>query len=359
MMSSSADQQVDRLSRQYAQLLQAERYQEAREVAVRARALAAEGFGRQSVEYGTSLLRLAEILTRLDDRRGAEPLLLEALAIARRQYGNRDPNTAVSLANLGDLYSGMDDPVRAEPYYRGAVDVWAKTVGPDDPQYLRSLEDLGGVYYETKAYAKAVPILERVIGLRRAKADDDERLAHHLFLLADIHHRRGEPAKAAGLFRDLLAIKRRRLSPRDPALARVLNALAEQYRRLEDEPAAEALLLEASGILRPSRQPEDQAFLAHVLNNLANLYYLSGRFTDAEPPLREVLALRRARLGRHPEVAFCLNNLGALCNKLGKRGDAETMYREAIGILRESDPESLLPSVLTNLASLQRATSSR
>ena len=59
----------------------------------------------------------------------------------------------------------------------------------------------------------------------------------------------------------------------------------------------------------------------------------AGDYVSAEPLLREVARLQEASLGPlHPDLANTLNNLGVVCEILGKPADAERYFRRACEI---------------------------
>ena len=61
--------------------------------------------------------------------------------------------------------------------------------------------------------------------------------------------------------------------------------------------------------------------------------YKQARYTDAEPLLREALAMRERASGPDdPDVAASLNDLAGLYRELGRYGEAEPLYRRALGI---------------------------
>ena len=73
----------------------------------------------------------------------------------------------------------------------------------------------------------------------------------------------------------------------------------------------------------PPRQDSVIA-LATSLHNLAALYRSRGRYTDAEPLYKRVVAIFEKALGTtHPYVATSLNGLAALYDDQGRYADAE------------------------------------
>jgi len=70
--------------------------------------------------------------------------------------------------------------------------------------------------------------------------------------------------------------------------------------------------------------------VATDLNNLADVYYVQGRYADAEPRYQHALALREKALGpEHPDVAQTRNNYVALLRATNR--DAEAAQLEAQG----------------------------
>jgi CHAT domain-containing protein/Tfp pilus assembly protein PilF len=77
----------------------------------------------------------------------------------------------------------------------------------------------------------------------------------------------------------------------------------------------------------------DHPNVALSLNNLAVLYESQGRYADAEPLHRRALAINEKALGRdHPDVATSLNNLAELYRNQGRNADAEPLYQRSLTI---------------------------
>jgi eukaryotic-like serine/threonine-protein kinase len=102
----------------------------------------------------------------------------------------------------------------------------------------------------------------------------------------------------------------------------------------------------------------DRLLVAQSLFDLARTEFLRFNVKDAEPLLRESLAIRRQFLGdKHRDVAAILNALGALLQRAGRLDEAETVMREALAIRREvlgpTDPD--VASTLNNLGIILRS----
>ena len=80
-----------------------------------------------------------------------------------------------------------------------------------------------------------------------------------------------------------------------------------------------------------------------------------GDYAKSEQALRRVLWLQEAHYGvAHPEVAKTLNDLGVVCDILGRPDEAEFLYRRALGLARTTLPvgHSYISTSLQNLSDL-------
>jgi serine/threonine-protein kinase len=124
------------------------------------------------------------------------------------------------------------------------------------------------------------------------------------------------------------------LTPVDPAFAaRVLERGAARVDELSGQPAVQARLLDALGLL------------------FINL----GRYEDADAMVGRSLSLSRQVYGEsHLEVAVALQHLGRIRRLQGRYTEAESLYREALDMLRRTGglAHPAYPDVLTDLAFL-------
>ena len=109
--------------------------------------------------------------------------------------------------------------------------------------------------------------------------------------------------------------------------------LLQDMGRLQD---AEPLLRESLAISRKALG-EEHADVGTSLNNLGLLLQDMGRFEDAEPLYRGSLEIWRKTLGEeHQNVGQSLNNLGSLMKAMGRLHDAEPLYRKSLEIRRKA-----------------------
>ena len=121
---------------------------------------------------------------------------------------------------------------------------------------------------------------------------------------------------------------------------------------------AEALLREAWK-LREAALGRDDPAVADVLNNLAQLLLVTNRLVEAEPLMRRALAIHERSYGsEHSDVAIGLNNLGQLLQATNRLAETEPLMRRALAIHTQSYAAGH-PAVaidLNNLARLLQAT---
>jgi tetratricopeptide (TPR) repeat protein len=78
--------------------------------------------------------------------------------------------------------------------------------------------------------------------------------------------------------------------------------------------------------------------VAKVLNNLAALYSLQHRYSEAEPLYQRALAIREETLGPdHPDLASTLNGYAQLLRKIKRKSEASAMQARAKEILAKAD----------------------
>jgi len=144
-----------------------------------------------------------------------------------------------------------------------------------------------------------------------------------------------------------LPILEKALGPNHRGVAWSLENLADLYyaqgKYTEAEPLYKRTLAMDEKTL-DANHPD----LAIDLNNLANLYYMQGKYTDAEPLYKRVLAIDEKTLdANHPDLAIDLNNLANLYYMQEKYTEAEPFYKRALAI-DEKTLDANHPDLLSN-----------
>jgi tetratricopeptide (TPR) repeat protein len=109
-----------------------------------------------------------------------------------------------------------------------------------------------------------------------------------------------------------------------------------------------------------AEQATDEDNISLALNELAGVFYTTGRFIEAEQLIRRALVINEKNHGsEHIEVATQLNNLATLLKDTNRLGEAEPLIRRALDIdERNYGPDHPTVAImLNNLAQLLQSTS--
>jgi eukaryotic-like serine/threonine-protein kinase len=153
--------------------------------------------------------------------------------------------------------------------------------------------------------------------------------------------------EAEPLLRASYETRRVRLDPGDPLLTDNLNGLAALHVYREDHEGALPFQEEAVAVLERAG-PEHAGNLAIVLGNLGSVYQRIGRLEEADGALTRALSLMEQRLGpEHFLTAARRASLAGVRARMGRTAEADSLYGEAIDVLRRVAPNHLtLPTEL-------------
>jgi CHAT domain-containing protein len=131
------------------------------------------------------------------------------------------------------------------------------------------------------------------------------------------------------LYQRSIAIRAKALGPEHPDLAETLNNLAQLYVLQKRYTEAEPLYRRSLGILEKSYGAEHSK-VGTAVNNLAQFYVFQKRYAEAEPLLKRGLSIKQKTMGlNHPDVVMTLNNLAALYYAEGRYSQARALYEQA------------------------------
>jgi serine/threonine-protein kinase len=236
---------------------------------------------------------------------------------------------------------------------RGAERIDAELGGRPLVQ-ARLLATIGGVYRSLGAYTQSAGLLERALALRRASLGTAHpETADAMDALAESYRELARLEEAEAMHREALGVRRR--AGVAPALvASSLNNLGITLSDRGRYTDAEPLLREAVDIWRAGGSDTEED-LATGLNNLAAVLRHQGRLDDAVPLLDEAVAIRRQRFGNtHPALASVLGHLGQVYNLQGALDKAEPLLRQALEIRQRAygDDHPDTATARNNLSSL-------
>ncbi len=137
------------------------------------------------------------------------------------------------------------------------------------------------------------------------------------------------------LFTEVLALKRRILSPGDPDIGRTLISEAETLHRLGNDAAAIREVDEALRLLEAAYGPNNVT-VAFTLSNRGEYLAGVGRTEEALASFRESLARWRVQVRSSDEyLAYPLTGMGAALFALGQRAEARAALEQAWRIRKD------------------------
>lgn len=238
-----------------------------------------------------------------------------------------------------DLLQGGD--VQFGPTHDMAVssvlDRGARSVGSLKGANLQAttLETLGKSYQSLGNPARAATLIRQALAIRRRSPDAKSlAVAHDLNLLADVLTDQEKFDEAEKTARDALALSQG-ARPRDnPEFGRAEYAVA--WALYQVGKYKEALPMAADSVRVFQRPNADQRLYADSLSMVGQLYFRLEDFKTAMVWHSRVLALERDLHGdRHPGYANSLVFLGFCLGELGRFSEAEKNMREALAIRKE------------------------
>jgi tetratricopeptide (TPR) repeat protein len=186
------------------------------------------------------------------------------------------------------------------------------------------------MYVRRGLYARAIPVLEQAVEIRREAGGDPAGLVVDLRRLAEAVWQ--DRDRSFGLFQEAVALAERELGPDDPHLAAALTDLAQHVmRRPEPDAAARSrpLIERALAILR-RHEGDVRVALAHALH--VSAFVVEGSRRDKVSRIEEALELRRSLYGEdHTGVAAILNDMALMLEPIDPAA-ADTLLERAVEI---------------------------
>ncbi len=233
--------QTDRysdLSSSAAQLATAGRFAEAVPVERQALAEAESRYGKQSVNYASSLGALGYLLMCTGDYSNAESDMTSALPILRNALGPSSLQLANPMANLTQLYmleannQGANPNKsaalmeKAEEYARNLLKLASDNYPADNPALAIQFEALAYVLVAERKFSDARPILERSLSIELANLGaDHNQVIHTRTELGWVIASLGDRDAALDQYRKALASAEKTLGSNDPVTGTIRNQM--------------------------------------------------------------------------------------------------------------------------------------
>ncbi|MCC6784667.1 MAG: serine/threonine protein kinase, partial [Planctomycetes bacterium] len=315
---------------------------------------------------------------RLDE---AEPMVREAYAEQVRVLGERHPDTQLSLGSLGAVQLRRGDAMGAEPILAAAVEGLRAALGFDHDETLTVAGQLAGALHQLQRYEESLQLSQAIFeALQRLHGPKHPHTLNAANNYGAALWGLGRAAEAVPVFRASLPAQREVLGATHPQTLvtqcnlavnlRQTGALGEAIELMQqaephfdsvpdlagmhfelldmlaergDRAAVTALAPKLIASARAMR-PADSVELAQDLARTTSALVRCAAWAEAEPLLREVLAVREAKMPGAWQVEFTRSQLGAVQLGLGRFADAEALLvagAEGMRARQEAMPEGV------------------
>ena len=315
----------------------------------------------ETAALAVSLSHVGDLLTKRAEYPGAETAYREAIALQKALPPDRrdDAGLARSLFGLGQDLGEQGRDAEAERSFRDALALQKRLFSGPNEDTARTLDELAWTINE-RDLNEAVPMLQSAVAMQRALWGNEPYpdYANELNDLGLLLRSKSEYSESERLLRESLAMQRRLLGDKHPAIAIGLNNLALVLHLKGNLEGASSTYRQALAMQREllgKVHPD----VATTLYNLASVMEDSGDLQGAVEATRESLNIYRALFpGDNPDVARTMNRLGYLLTESGDYSAADSYLQDALKMRRrlygEAHPE--IASSLANVAILQVAT---
>jgi serine/threonine protein kinase len=319
-------------------------------------------FGPDHPDTLNSMNNLAYVYQRAGKLDVALLLFQETLKLHKAKLGPDHPNTLIIMNNLAEGYRVAGELDLALPLYEETLKVRKAKLGPDHPDTLTSMNNLALGYLAIRKLDLALALYEETLKLRKAKLGlDHPDTLTSMGGLAGFYWSIRRLDQSISLYEETLKLREKKIGRSHPAtqltvanlgvnyrdagrLTEALPLLEEAYRASRTIPTlrwvgaelldgysragkAEAATTLARDLVAGARQslPRESPQLAGVLAQYGVTLLQLKAFTDAEPLLRETLAIREKHQAELWSTYNTQSMLGGALLGQKKNGDAEPL----------------------------------
>ena len=260
------------------------------------------------------------------------------------------------LNHLAKAYEAVGKPTEAIALFAASAAQTAR-LAPDDPAALTTLNDLAAAYWRSKQLEKSVPLFEGL--LKRQEAKLGRQSPNTQLTVGNL----GVNYKDSGRLKEAIPLLEEayQASRRFPTLRNVVHPLIDAYTKAGEDAKLADVLREKLPEFRKTL-PKDSLDLTGMLNHTGRTLVEQKKWIEAEPYLREGLAIREKKM-RDDWLTFNSTSLlgGALLGQK-KYTEAEPLLRNGYEGMKQREntipPQAgtRLPEALDRLIELYAAT---
>jgi serine/threonine protein kinase/tetratricopeptide (TPR) repeat protein len=270
----------------------------------------------------------------------AETLYKEALQGGAARLGANHPQTLTTKTGLASVYQAQQKYEQAETLYKEALEGQAATLGANHPATLITKNDLGILYQSQGRYAEAETLFNAVLEGQTARlgAEHPDTLTTKNSL-AVLYWRMKKLDRSIPLFEDVVEHHKKVLGPDHPHTLLALANLGINYRDAGRLDEGIRCLEEAFASIRSHVGPIP-ANLTWILDALVQTYDGARQFAKTEALYRAMLPqIRRQHGADDPRTAAVMAQLGLNLLVQKKHSEAEPILRECLALRAAKQPD--------------------
>jgi serine/threonine protein kinase len=273
-------------------------------------------------------LLLAEVYHALGSIDSSESLSRNALESLQRLHGSEHPAVAKALVTHSAALAQRGSAIEAEAMAARAVAI-LRNRDAETPDFIKALNRHASLLCGLKRYIDAENIAREAVALaRKLLGNENITTTEALLTLSQAVGWQAKTEESVSLHREVLAIRRKLFGNDNPAVAESLLNLSQAVRprSLEDSEqfAREAL------VIRRKLFASDHWTIIETLSNLVEVLGPQGKSEELEPMIRELFSIRAKLIAANrPDELRRFNRLVIGRFLLGGRfSDAEPLLRE-------------------------------
>jgi serine/threonine protein kinase/tetratricopeptide (TPR) repeat protein len=254
-------------------------------------------------------------------------LAQKTLLLQRAKLGDDHRSTLHTVSILGDAYRAASRPDEAIRLLEPSLQLCKSKLGSGDALTLETMNNLGLAYRWAERLPEAVALLAKTVNSMKARlgADHLETL-NTTNNLAEALVASGRPGLAIPMLEESLPRCETKLGPDHSITVICRYNLAVAY-ATTDQPARAEPLLAQSAVSMRRQHGNESGELADALAWLGRTHLLQKKYTEAEPILRECLAIRGKKLPDSWQLFNTKSMLGGSLLGQKKYANAEPLLR--------------------------------
>ena len=250
-----------------------------------------------------------------------------ALALRRAHLGPSHPDTLDSMSQTASRSSWVMDTQKAIALRQEVLDTRRATLGPDDRRTIAAMRDLGHAYQLGRRYQDSIRLGEGLLEKARAVCGPhDDLTLDVMHNLAMNYGRVGRNADSLALHEELLNALEVKDGPDAASAIWPRMTFAQECQRAGKLDRADQLLQKALAVIQKQESSRHwRATRARVLGWLALSQCLRNKCADAEPLVRETVAIHEKERNQDPGRYYWVSLLGETLRGQRKFEEAEPL----------------------------------